>query len=33
MVLQITVGGLLAMMATTKLYWRRIRSIFRKRED
>jgi hypothetical protein len=30
MVLQIAVGGLLAIMATTRVYWRRLRSIFRK---
>ena len=30
MVLQVAVGGLLAILATTKLYWARIRSMFRK---
>jgi hypothetical protein len=30
MVLQIAVGGLLAVLATTRLYWTRVRSLFRK---
>jgi hypothetical protein len=29
-VLQVVVGGLLAGLATTRLYWRKIRSFFRK---
>jgi hypothetical protein len=30
MVLQIAVGGVLAVLATTRLYWSRIRSLFRR---
>jgi hypothetical protein len=32
MVLQIAVGGILAAMAAGKLYWRRLRSLFRKEQ-
>jgi hypothetical protein len=33
MVLQVMVGGLLAVVATTRLYWTRLRSLFRRGED
>ena len=32
MVLQIAVGGILAVLATTKLYWNRLRSLFHKQD-
>ena len=29
-VLQVAIGGILAAMATTRLYWKRLRSLFRR---
>jgi hypothetical protein len=32
-VLQVAIGGILAAMATTRLYWKRLRSLFRRTRD
>jgi len=32
-VLQVAIGGILAAMATTRLYWKRLKSLFRRNRD
>jgi len=32
MILQVMAGGLLVLITTTKLYWKRLRSLFRKKD-